>query len=213
MPKYANDPTDYILSDEDVKAMFNIAKNDEEKAWISILWMTGARPQEILMLTTDRVTITEDEISFNMPTLKLGGAADFKVKDRELTIPRESADKDMREGSNFVYQETIVRFVSSRVPRSHLFTRTTRWGQKVLNRLGEKATKVKVTPYHFRHSFFVWFARRGATLDELMNWKGALSVQSVSPYLRAKPQKMDKEKMERSRSHPKSDKNKSGDEG
>jgi len=42
-------------------------------------------------------------------------------------------------------------------------------------------------PYNFRHSRLTKLARAGATIDELMYWKGSADERSVSEYLKAKP--------------------------
>ena len=200
MPRYTTDVSDTLLYEEDVRGMFNQAKTEMERAFISILWLTGARPSEILMLTKERIKIDHNKITILMPTLKLGGTKSFTVKDRTLEITRDSVRQDIEGRGKFAYQEAIVQYVNKLVQNSKIFPRTVRWAEKLINKLSLKVVGKILSPYHFRHSFFVWFARGGASLDDLMNWKGALSVQSVSPYLRAKPRQFDPKNLKRSRS-------------
>ena len=68
-----------------------------------------------------------------------------------------------------------------------------------LNTLGMKALGKELSPYHFRHSVITWLARHGATIEQLMYFKGARSLSGIAPYLHAVPSVIKLENLRRSR--------------
>jgi len=202
MPKYSHDVYD-LLYEEDVRKMFDLARNENERVLISLLWLTGARPQEILMLTPSRFKISPESFLIQMPTLKIGRTkrktelmdgttALLTYRDRPLTIPRvraeEATTNPAMEGA-FKYGETIIKRVYSIPnPETRILNYTVRWAQLSINRLGMEAIQKKICPYTFRHSFFYWYMQDPShTMTDAMNWKGALTSKSVDTYIRGKP--------------------------
>lgn len=194
MPKYKWN-IENILFEEDVKGMYDKAKNKHEAALVSLLWITAARPGEIKKLTTEDIRYSSDKLSLLLQTLKKGRGKDFKVRERTLDFVRPS-------GLNTnIYIETIINYISGLpVDRETLVLKfTTRWMEKVVTRLGMETLKQYVSPYHFRHSTMTWLAKAGYTPDMLKYFKGAESLASVDPYIHAIPQVVNLENIRRSR--------------
>jgi integrase len=180
MPKYGW-KIENLLFEEDVRAMYNLAAREKEAVLISLLWITGARPSELAEVKKENVQYGDGKVNITLATKKLGEGGDFKIRNRTLSFVR-AAGLDTN-----IYLETIVKYVIALPPESLLLPHTTRWQENTINRLGQKAIGQKVSPYHFRHSCLTWMASNGATIDELMSFKGALSVLSISMYMKAKP--------------------------
>lgn len=195
MPRYTEDISE-ILYEEDIRAMYDRAKSPAEAFLVSILWTTGARPSEILQLTKGDFTYLNDVLHIKLKTMKLGQGKDFKVKERTLSFERPMGLEANR------YLEMIVRYVSAASSEGYVLQYTTRWCEKVTNRLGMETLGKKLTPYHFRHSVLSWLAAKDYSTAELMHFKGAKSVNSVSPYLHAKPFLLQAKHLQRGRIQP-----------
>ena len=188
MPRYAHDITD-LLSPEDVRKLYDAAKSPREQVLVCLLWITGARPSELLELTTEAITLTKaDEetgapatVSFVLPTKKLqADGTKFVLKTRQLRMARP-------EGLEMnIYLETIIDYLKRLRPGDRVMSYTRRWAEKIINRLGRDALGKQLSPYHFRHSAIMRESAAGRTLDQLMHYKGAKSVDSVKPYLHAR---------------------------
>ena len=180
MPKYSVDIAT-ILFEEDVRKIYNEARTPEERVFVSLLWMTGGRTKEVLMLRKENIQYDAERVKITLQTLKLGQSKKFMVKNRTLEFERPS-------GVNAnIYLETIINYVKLLSPEVLLLHRSNRWGEYLINKLGMKAVGKKFSPYHFRHSCMTWLARNGATPDMLMHFKGAASIKSISAYIHAVP--------------------------
>lgn len=192
MPKYSW-RIDELLWEDEVRKMYDKAKNDAERTLISLCWLTGARTQEILQLKPMNITFTDSEININLKTEKLGELKDFRVSDRTLRFERKN-------GENLnIYIETIINRFYATPKEERLLDYTNRWAEKVINRLGIEVMDKPICPYHFRHSVMVWLMRNGKSPDQLMYFKGARSLSSVMPYLHAQAQLVPMENLRRSR--------------
>jgi integrase len=180
MPRYNYD-INSLLFEEDIDRMFKIAKNDYERAAIAFLWVTGARPMEIIDLTKEKIIIREDKVIINIKTLKLGKSKKFSVNERQLEFDR------LRGLDENKYIETIVKVTIMAPQESQILPYSKRWMEQVITRLGVKALDKPISPYHIRHSFYTWAARNGWTLDRLKQHKGAKDYKSVWGYLNAVP--------------------------
>ncbi|MDD3906553.1 MAG: site-specific integrase [Candidatus Omnitrophica bacterium] len=180
MPKYGW-KIENLLFEEDVRAMYNLAAREKEAVLIALLWITGARPAELAELKKENVQYDSSRVNITLATKKLGEGGDFKIRNRTLSFVRPTGlDTN-------IYIETVVKYVAALPPEALLLPHTTRWQENTINRIGQKGIGQKVSPYHFRHSCLTWMASNGATIDELMQFKGALSVLSISMYMKAKP--------------------------
>jgi integrase len=192
MPRYSW-KIEEILFEEDVRAIYDLADGPEVRALISLLWLTGARPQEILNLKPENFFISNDQLAITLETLKLGQGKEFKVRERTLKFSRPTGL------SVNIYLETIISFLEKIPIGSRVLDYSERWAEIKINKLGEKAINKKICPYHFRHSVFSWMIKNGATVSDVMYFKGARSVASVSPYLHALPYLTKLESMDRRR--------------
>lgn len=195
MPKYSF-KIDELLFEEEVRNMYNRADSEVKRVLLSLLWITGARPTEVIMLKREDIRFNQDKLEITLKTLKLGGDGQkFIVRDRTLVFDRP------REIEANIYLETIVDYVKMIPPETRVIKYTTRWAEKVVNRLSEMTLGKKLSPYHFRHSVMTWLARHGASIDQLMYFKGARSYDSVKPYIHAKPTVVQLQNLRRERSN------------
>jgi len=196
MPIYSSDIKE-ILYEEDVSRIYNCATKSMERVLVSLLWITGARTTEIIMLQAKAFDISDHSLSIVIPTLKRGKkeGGDFDVRERTLNFKRPKA-LDMN-----IYIETIIEYVKMiPMPEQRIFKYKSRWAEKTINKLGMDAIQKKICPYHFRHSVLSWLAKNGATVSELMFFKGAKNISSVSPYLAAVPFEVNLQRIKRDRS-------------
>jgi integrase len=191
MPKYRDRPMDLMIQDSDIQTMFNNAKNERERALISILWKGGPRPGEIRKLQRKHISWNFEQFSITFQTLKLGNTKKFVVPFRTLVFQRPRVDIDR-------YIETIINFADHFNPEDKVLPMTARWQELVIDRLGFAATGKHITPYHIRHWCFTWTAKENnMSLPELKHMKGAASAKSVEPYLEAIPMIIGKKQSDR----------------
>ena len=139
---------------------------------LAMLYLTGARPSELLQLRRLDFSITDEGYNVVIPTAKLGERADFQIRTRTLQIR-----KDMP----FFLQ--IDSYLLDLAPEERLLPRTVYWVSWLVTKLSEG----RFCSYNFRHSRLTKLARQGANISDLMSWKGAKDARSVSAYLAAKP--------------------------
>lgn len=192
MPRYNSDIS-VMLYEEDVSAMFTRAKSPKEAYLVAILWTTGARPSEILELKKDSFRLDGGTLRITLVTKKLGDGKEFMLRERTLEFERlENVEANP-------YIEQVIRFVNAAPNEGFILQYTTRWAEKTINRLGMEALNKLISPYHFRHSVLSHLAAKGFGVTELKEFKGAKSIQSVEPYLHAKPFVIRAKHLERSR--------------
>lgn len=192
MPKYKWNIGD-LLYEEDVRKMYELAKNAQERALIAFLWITGARPTEITMLRRNNLIITNEKLEITLATLKRGKSEKFDTRERTLTFDRH------KEGTPNIYIETIIGYVQGIPGDERVMPYTSRWTEKTTARLGTEAIKKPICPYHFRHSVLTLMARNGATPDMLKHFKGAKSLSSVNAYMDSIPFVVKLQNLNRSR--------------
>lgn len=193
MPRYRWDIKD-LLFEEDVRKMYNLAPVPVKKAFIAACWLTGARTSELLLLKKEDIGFNDHYLEIRLHTLKLGDG-DYKTGIRTLTLTRPSGLETN------LYVETIIKFAAA-LPTNEtpLFPYTDRWTEaRVIGPISEKALGKWLTPYHFRHSCMQWLARHGASLAQLMHFKGAKSPLSVQPYIASVPSVIKMENLKRER--------------
>ena len=192
MPRYNSDISE-ILYEEDVSKMLARARSPKEAYLIAILWITGARPSEALELKKNSFRLEDGTLKIYLFTKKLGKTNDFIIRERTLDFERPDGY-----GAN-QYIEQIIAFVNGSADEGFILPYTTRWAEKVINRLGMEALNKLISPYHFRHSVLSHHASKGMNTVDLMAFKGAKSIGSVAPYLHAKPFTVKAKDLERAR--------------
>lgn len=170
MPKYTKD-IDYIVQMDDVDNMLARGGRARDKFIVAVLYITGARPSEIRELKRQDISVTDDEVIITLKTLKLGATEKFIIRDRTLTFSRRETP----------FIDHVIKYWETAPEK--LIPISLRRVEQIIDHLSQN----QFCPYHFRHTRLTKLARQGATIDELMYWKGASSHQSVAPYLRAKP--------------------------
>lgn len=161
MPRYKKD-VEARVEPESVQAMMGQAGSAEEAALIAYLFRTGARPVELQMLRGQDV-------------FRSGGRVNVKLRTAKNGISRTIG---FRPGMRFVRE--MEDFAAT---RTRLFPHDTSWMRKVVDRLSHG----KLTPYTFRHNRLTRLAEAGASINQLMLWKGARDVKSISQYLYLNP--------------------------
>ncbi|MEM7820443.1 MAG: site-specific integrase [Candidatus Aenigmatarchaeota archaeon] len=170
MPLYKKDPK-LDISQKDVEQMLEMVHSKEHRIAIILLYLTGARPSEILSLTKQDFIILENELKIKIKTLKRG-------LDRTLIFDRLSTP----------FATELIAYVNN-LARDKLFSFSS---DARLRQIVYKASGNRFTPYTFRHNRHYKLAELGATPYELMSWKGSRSMESVAPYVMKAGQMIEK---------------------
>jgi len=179
MPKYKVD-INYILKPEEVVRMIEVAERERDKALISVLWLTGARPSEVIGLLRKDIKIEDMKIRITIETKKLKKGT-FIPHKRELVFSYNPANPDP-------IKTTLIRYVEKIAnPDFPLFEINDSRVRQLIYEISQKALGFRITPYSFRHSRLTYLAKKGLTPIELMYFKGSADTRSVSKYLHAKP--------------------------
>lgn len=197
MPKYRHDIRD-TLFDEDVRKIFNRTKNEYERVLVSLCWLTGARPAEIIDIHKEDINFDENQIAIRIRSLKRGNDGTFDTMKRILILPRPSGTDALTDPS-FKYIETVINYVKGLPPESKLIPYTKRWAQLAVSRMGMEALEKPISIYHFRHSVMTRLAEAGMTTRDIKYYKGAKDERSVSSYDHARPQVIQPQHMRRSK--------------
>lgn len=170
MPKYKKD-IDYMSRDMDTSREYAAAllrsvdktysmRKSEHKAYIAMLYLTGARPEEIRLMQKSDIQITENYVMIRLKTLKRG-------MDRTLIFSNKTP-----------FIDVILEHSDS--CDMELFTMDLSTYKKMIY----KVSQDNVTPYTFRHFRLTFMAvKLNATPYELKYWKGAKDLRSVEPYV------------------------------
>ena len=187
MPRFNDNISEEgILSEEEVRKMFNKCGSDYERALIALDWATGARPSELLAIKKEDIIVDEDKIAVFLNTKKLKKGTTFQMKKRQLEFDRPQG-LEMNPFIEFI-AEYMRCFKYDDLP---IFPyTTTRWMNKVTHRAGEAALGRQISIYHLRHSAVTREAQKNASISGLMHFKGAKSLRSVLPYVHATPYKI-----------------------
>lgn len=169
MGRYKKDIS-HVVSQEETQKMIEKARLPRDRFLISILYLTGARPSEILEFKREDVDIQETQLVFRLVTKKLGKARGFTIKERLLEIQKTAP-----------FIEHIIEYL--KITDGKLLNINDSRIRQIVYELSEN----RFCPYHFRHSRLTKLSRGGASLDELMFWKGSKDEKSVIEYLKAKP--------------------------
>jgi len=168
MPIYKKEINRLIELDE-VKQMLNKCKIVSHQVVIAILYLTGARPIEIVNLEKNNIKIVGEDLHMDLITVKKGldRILPFSIEEtpfiKDLVIP-------------------YVERLSDPEDRLFKFRTVTRIKQIVYY-----ASDNILCPYNFRHNRLSRLGLAGASAHELMYWKGAKDLKSVSAYLYRNP--------------------------
>jgi len=176
MPKYKKN-LEMIIKKPEVDEMISRADNFEHKFLLAMLYLTGARPSELLDLRREDFEVYYDYVNVLLRTKKRGLPRTLQLWNdapyvTDIILPYiEYLDRDMMEG---------------------VFTfKTPTWVRIIVYRLSNN----KYCPYSFRHSRLTKMAKAGAGPFELMVWKGAKRFDSIRPYIMHSPPPREKAKL------------------
>ena len=174
MPVYKKD-INYIVQLEDVDKMMSKTSYVMHRAVVAALYLTGARPSEVIGLRVSSFNIVDDFVAVTIETKKLGKSTGFIIRTRTLEFSNDSPYlKDLLE-----HREAVMHAGSK---DGLLFP----VGRKQVGKIVEQLSERRFCPYNFRHSRMTKLANEDCNIGELMSWKGARDARSVSPYLAGK---------------------------
>lgn len=174
MPRYKKE-INRLITIEQAKAMIEKAENKEHKFLIAMLYITGARPLELLKLKKRDFETKDSDLRILLPTKKRKRTAGGMTL-RMLPF-------DIKQ-TPFV-SDIIVPWISALGDpdtNALTITSTTRI-QQIVYTLSDN----EFCPYNFRHNRLSQIALNGGTIEELKQFKGATNIASITPYLFMSP--------------------------
>jgi site-specific recombinase XerD len=177
-----------ILREPDImKALSNVKGKyvQQARALIITLYLTGARPSEILELRSKDISKTGQELTLTVKGVKGG-------KDRLIVISSDKLGRMIWDYKTKVYSEMYLFFAF----RGYYL-------RKTVNKKGEQKNYTEtsyrlrywfkqwfdfldvegIPPYYLRHNRFSALAEAGATVQDIKQLKGSKTLDSVEPYL------------------------------
>jgi len=179
MPNYSQSDIKFIIGTDEFTSMYNNAEGRQDRAWLTVLWFTGARPSEILELRKKDIIINPESIQFVLSTKKLGfrKSDGFIIEKRTLVLKISEKNR---------YVKNLCRYLEPFKDGELIFSFSRRHGLNIIYRISMRAFGFKLCPYNFRHSRLTLLAEKGATIEELKRFKGARGDKSVTNYLHAR---------------------------
>lgn len=196
MPNYSKSNIRYTIRDADFRRMIAKTPGISYKAFLAILYCTGARPSEVSGdkdrglkgMTLGDIVFSPKDVTFYVPVSKVRQHI-YSVEKRQLTLEFDPNNVDYP-------IEIIAKFIESEMKKSlkeegqlnserPLFNFTRRTGYNIVNR-ASKYLSSELCPYNFRHSRLTQLSEQGAGLETLMYFKGSKDIKSIQPYLHAR---------------------------
>jgi len=152
----------------------------EARAFLIIIYYTGARPIELLQLKASNFKKDKNDLEIQIPTAKNG-------RPRMVSIP--FARKYVKELYDYVnsFMPDILVFYDLISRKERKYTKKN--GETIIyivitDKIYYYMTKwIGLNPYFFRHNRMSSLAQNGLDLIDLQQFKGAKRVDSVMPYL------------------------------
>lgn len=197
MPRYKTN-IERILSEDEYTQMYQRSKDDNERRLMLCLWLSGARPAELLMVKGSDCAYDKPEdvkekknLRIRVPTEKLHDDGQFQIRERVLEWPRNSK-----------WVELLIPLLPA---EPHLFllwpeesTRPSiatleKRSQRIINRLSQEVVGTPLSPYHFRHGLLTNMGEAKNengeyqfNIFDLKAWKGAKTTKSVEGYVHSR---------------------------
>ena len=132
----------------------------QHKAFLAMLYLTGSRPAELILMQKNNIQITDENVFFTIKTLKRG-------YDRTIILSR-----------NTPFMDLILEYFDSSA--GNLFSMDLSTYKKMIYKVSDN----NLMPYSFRHFRLTYIAvKLGANPYELKYWKGAKDTRSVDAYV------------------------------
>jgi integrase len=168
MPKYKKE-TNRLVELEEAQQIVGNCHLPSHKVCVALLYISGARPAELVELKKKSFRVVGSDVHITMPTKKKG---------YERVLPFDIEETSFLKDLILPYIEALPSPDSWILP----FRTPTRIKQIIY-----MASKGQLCPYNFRHNRLSQLGLIGASLQELMNFKGARDPDSVMPYLYRNP--------------------------
>ena len=168
MPRYKKDWwvkakqfEEKLISLEEVKQMLLRCRDWQERVCLLLLYYTGARPSELVLLRVENVRRFRNKVIVQIPTKK-GGIS------RTIFLPLNELTKEIIDHLNRNPSEPLIPRIKNP------------WNiRDMVYRVSEN----KYTAYFFRHNRIAKLANKGYDIYTLKHFKGAKTISSVEPYI------------------------------
>lgn len=165
MPKYYIPKEEFkIIPKEEIQPYLDAARDEDYKTALAVVWLTGMRIQEVVLLKARQISIdpTDQSMEIRFQALKRGriGVPNFSWNDTfvsDVVLPyvqgayAQGRERLFKRKSKSSYQKTL---------------------QAINKQLHGEAKERYITFHQFRHSRATYLVRLGATTDELIAWFG-----------------------------------------
>lgn len=171
-----------------VKALDSIGPRyrQEARAMVILMYLTGARPIEILSLRAELFRKEGAYIIIKMPASKRGLTRDIYLRTNNPLV-KEAWEYVSHSFPNLPlfrhYINTYVRKVKRKDgTEKELISKTDKLRYHFKQWFGE-VLEDGIPPYYLRHNRFSKLAEAGADMQELRLLKGSKTMDSITPYL------------------------------
>ena len=162
------------LTPEEVRTVISKARNLRDRLLMRLLWATGCRLNEMLLLTVD-------DVSWGDRALYMWTLKRKKKRRYQRLVPVDEITLNLIRKYMQVY----------RIKEGRLFTITDRRVQQIVYEAGVSAGiplvgSKKIHPHHFRHSHCVAWVRENQTMEGLRTLQqrvGHASINTTAHYL------------------------------
>jgi len=164
-----------LLTEEEIIQMINYAKNERDKAFISVLYESGCRAGEILTLKIKNISF--DELGAKITVSGKTGSRRIRLVSSEAYLKEwlnKHPDKDNPEAFVWVRENSKDELVG--------YTRV----RQLLSKIAKKSgVKKSVNPHSFRHARASYLANflTEAQLKEVFGWTQASKMASIYVHL------------------------------
>jgi hypothetical protein len=161
-----------------------------------LLWITGARPAELILLKREDFKWDNHTLRITLTTLKLKQGTAFHQDHRTLDFVRPYGI------DTSLYIESIIKYIRGLNPNEKIFENGYKWIQTAVRAIGQRGIDTSICPYVFRHSVMSHLAQNGMDMVSLLEFKGGKDYKSVMEYLKGKPFRIDLQKLNRDKTKP-----------
>jgi len=173
-----------------LKAAHQIARDKEhleQKGWVwqftplylEILWQTGARRNEIAMLTWDRITFNDDGAEIFLKDTK-------NNEDRYIYVSKQIALKLQTQKALFLGDRVFPPAPQSKEWANHFTGKFEMIKQVAKLDKPDSVHKETIVLHHFRHAWATYIFEKGANVDEVKSFGGWKNTNMLDRYM--KPQ-------------------------
>lgn len=180
------------LTEEQIKQALNNIKGKrgkyitEAKTLLTLLYYTGARPNEILNLKGKNITQDQTYLKILVPGSKRGlpRTLYFQKKKPLIKAASEYCFSIYPEAYIFYhYRSNYIRTITTKKGITKEKPEITNALRFYFQKWFKNVIQGGISPYYLRHNRMSKLAEKGASLNELRMLKGSRTYDSVMPYL------------------------------